>query len=158
VNEALLEVEPAGAQGVEALKTARAAAAQRFAEQDASKGISAAIDDVAPDRFVQKFIIGAPAREMKATLAELGKSRAGKQAVVRRQGPRPRLPAPEGDRGVEPRRRRRQGLQRAALREGAGRDRAGEAARALQPDGGRVAAQRCRRPRSSSPRKCRSLT
>lgn len=81
MNEALLEVEPAGQQGVEALKTARAAAAQRFTEQDASKGISAAIDDVAPDRFVQKFIIGAPAREMKATLAELGKSPQGQQAV-----------------------------------------------------------------------------
>jgi hypothetical protein len=81
LNEALLEVEPAGAQGVEALKTARAAAAQRFAERKAGTGITAALDDVAPDRFVQKFIIGAPAREMKATLAELGKSAQGQQAV-----------------------------------------------------------------------------
>lgn len=81
VNEALLEVETAGKQGVEQLKTARAAAAERFAEQRAGTGITAAIDDVAPDRFVQKFIIGAPAREMKATLAELGKSAQGQQAI-----------------------------------------------------------------------------
>lgn len=81
VNQALLDVEPAGKEGVEALKTARAAAAQRFAERDASAGISAAVDDVAPDRFVQKFIINAPARDMKATLAELRKSADGVQAV-----------------------------------------------------------------------------
>jgi hypothetical protein len=54
LNSALLEVEPSGQQGVEALKTARAAAAQRFAEADASKGISAALDDVHPDQFVQR--------------------------------------------------------------------------------------------------------
>src|SRR5581483_10821155 len=81
LNQALLDVEPSGQQGVEALKTARAAAAQRFAEQDASKGISAAVDDVAPDRFVQKFILGAPARELAATKSELMKTPAGQQAL-----------------------------------------------------------------------------
>jgi predicted signal transduction protein with EAL and GGDEF domain len=88
---------------------------------------------------VQKFIIGAPAREMKATLAELGKSAQGQQAVsdvkghvldsllLKATGRRTSTMSPAS-------------LQRAALREGAGRDRARKAARALQPDGGRVAA------------------
>lgn len=82
VNEALLEVEPSGQQGVEALKTARAAAAQRFAEQKAGKGITAAIDDVSPDRFVQKFVVGADARDLRAMLGELRKSPEGGQAVA----------------------------------------------------------------------------
>lgn len=80
VNEALLDVEPAGKQGVEQLKAARAAAAQRFAEQDASKGVSAAIQDVAPDRFVKKYIMDADARDVRGLWEELGKSAHGKQA------------------------------------------------------------------------------
>src|SRR5581483_5250885 len=79
LNEALLDVEPSGQQGVEALKTARAAAAQRFKEQGASKGIAAAVDDVAPDRFVDKFVVKAPTRELAAK-AELLKTDAGRQA------------------------------------------------------------------------------
>lgn len=86
LNEALLDVEPAGAQGVEALKTARAAAAQRFAEQDAGKGITAALDDVAPDKFVQKFIVGADARDVAAMKSELLKSPAGTQALKDTKG------------------------------------------------------------------------
>src|SRR5207302_745191 len=81
VNTALLDVPAEGKAGVEALKTARAAAGQRFAEQDASKGISAAVEDVAPDKFVQKFIMGADARELAATKAELLKTPAGQQAM-----------------------------------------------------------------------------
>lgn len=86
VNQALLDVEPAGQQGVEALKTARAAAAQRFAEQDAGKGITAALDDVAPDKFVQKFIVGADVRDVAAMKAELLKSPAGTQALKDTKG------------------------------------------------------------------------
>lgn len=79
LNESLMDIEDKGVS--EALTKARGAAAQRFAEQDASKGIGAAIDDVHPDRFVKRFIIDAPARDMKATLAELSKSPQGTQAV-----------------------------------------------------------------------------
>jgi hypothetical protein len=86
LNQALLEVEPSGQQGVEALKTARAAAAQRFAEADASKGISAAVDDVHPDQFVQKFIVKAPVKDLGATLAELKKTPDGLQAVKDAKG------------------------------------------------------------------------
>jgi hypothetical protein len=77
LNESLLETPGGG----ELLTRAREAAAQRFAEQRASAGITAAIDDVHPDRFVQKFIVGAPARDMKATLKELAKTQGGQQAV-----------------------------------------------------------------------------
>lgn len=82
VNEALLDVEPVGKAGVDTLKQARAAAAERFAEQRAGKGITAALDDVSPDRFVDKFVVKADARDLKAMLSELGKSTAGTQAVA----------------------------------------------------------------------------
>lgn len=81
VNEALLDVEPSGKEGVEALKTARAAAATRFAEQKAGKGIEAAIGDISPDRFVKKFVMDADVRDVRAMVGELGKSDAGKQAI-----------------------------------------------------------------------------
>lgn len=80
LNQALLDVEPSGKQGVEALTTARAAAAKRFAEQDAASGVSAAIKDVAPDRFVKKYILDADARDVRGLWEELGKSAQGKQA------------------------------------------------------------------------------
>lgn len=80
LNEAMLEIEPAAQSGVEALKAARAAAAQRFREQEASKGITAAVDDIAPDRFVRKYILNAEARDLAATKAELLKTAEGRQA------------------------------------------------------------------------------
>jgi hypothetical protein len=79
LNASLGEVEDKGA--ADALKTARAAAFQRFTEHDASKGIQYAVDEVHPDKFVKRFIIDAPVKDMKATLAELGKSAEGGQAV-----------------------------------------------------------------------------
>ena len=86
LNQALLDVAPEGQQGVEALKAARAAAAQRFAEADASKGITAALEDVSPDNFVQRFIVKAPVKELSATLAELKKTPEGLQAVKDAKG------------------------------------------------------------------------
>src|SRR5581483_9512301 len=58
-----------------------AAAAQRFKEQGASKGIAAAVDDVAPDRFVDKFVVKAPTRELAATKAELLKKSTGATSI-----------------------------------------------------------------------------
>lgn len=78
LNESLLEVP---GDGSKALLEARQAAAQRFAEQRAGSGISAAIDDVAPDRFVKKFVLDAPVRDLRGTLSELKKSPAGEQAI-----------------------------------------------------------------------------
>lgn len=78
LNDALMEV-PDG--GVEALKTARAAAAERFAAQRAGAGVTAAIDDVAPDQFVQKFVMGGSTRDLQALKAELLKSPNGQQAM-----------------------------------------------------------------------------
>lgn len=78
LDDALMEV-PDG--GVEALKTARAAAAERFAAQRSGAGVTAAIDDVAPDKFVQRFIVGGDVRDLKALKAELLKSPDGQQAM-----------------------------------------------------------------------------
>jgi len=78
LDEALMEV-PDG--GIEALKTARAAAAERFAAQRSGAGVTAAIDDVAPDKFVQRFVIGADVRDLRALKSELLKSADGQQAM-----------------------------------------------------------------------------
>lgn len=77
LNESLIETPGGG----ELLTKAREAAAQRFAEQRAGKGITAALDDVSPDRFVQKFVIGADVKDLRAMMSELGKSSQGKQAI-----------------------------------------------------------------------------
>lgn len=78
LNESLLEVEAGGSEG---LLTARKAAAQRFAEQRAGKGIAAAIDDVSPDRFVKRFVLDADVRDVRALRDELLKSPGGVQAI-----------------------------------------------------------------------------
>jgi hypothetical protein len=77
LNESLIETPGGG----KLLTKAREAAAQRFAEQRAGKGITAAIDDVSPDRFVKKFVLDADARDVRALVSELGKSAQGKQAI-----------------------------------------------------------------------------
>lgn len=77
LNESLIDVPGAG----ELLTKAREAAASRFAAQKAAKGVSAAIDDVAPDRFVKKFILDADVRDVRGIMAELKKSPTGEQAV-----------------------------------------------------------------------------
>lgn len=82
LNKSLLDVPLENKAGAEALIKARAAASQRFTEQEAGSGIAAAIDDVHPDKFVQRFIVSAPARDMKATLAELAKTPQGAQSIA----------------------------------------------------------------------------
>lgn len=77
LNESLIETPGAG----ELLTKAREAAASRFAAQKAGKGVTAAIDDVAPDRFVKKFIVDADVRDLRGTFGELKKSAAGDQAI-----------------------------------------------------------------------------
>lgn len=87
LQQSMLDIQEAG--GKEAalsLTKARAAAAQRFAEADASKGISAALDDVSPDRFVKKFIFDADVKDVRNTLAELRKTAAGNQAIADTKG------------------------------------------------------------------------
>lgn len=81
LDEALLDVPESVLPASDMLRMARSAAAQRFAEQRAGSGIKAAVDDVAPDRFVKKFILDADVREMRGTLAELRKSPQGQQAI-----------------------------------------------------------------------------
>lgn len=81
LDEALLDVSTETKTGVDALLTARAAHAQRMTEQKAGSGIVAAVDDVAPDKFVKKFIMDADTREMRGTLAELKKTPNGTQAI-----------------------------------------------------------------------------
>jgi hypothetical protein len=78
LNESLIETPGGG----EKLLRAREAAAQRFAEQRAGKGIAAAVEDVAPDRFVKKFVLDADVRDVRAMVAELNKSPLGKQAIA----------------------------------------------------------------------------
>lgn len=63
------------------LMKARGAAAERFAAQKASKGIAAGLDDVAPDKFVQKFILNADSKELRGTLEFLKKEKIGQQAI-----------------------------------------------------------------------------
>lgn len=80
LNESLLDIPETGAS--EALLTARKAAANMFAERRASAGVTAAVDDVAPDRFVKKFIVDAPVKDMRETLAKLKNTPDGAQALA----------------------------------------------------------------------------
>jgi hypothetical protein len=68
VNEALLDLPDDGAKG---LIEAKAAAAARFAEQRAGKGIARALDDVAPDRFFENNVLGGNVRDVKALAKKL---------------------------------------------------------------------------------------
>lgn len=84
VNDALLEVNVPGA--ADSLLTARAAAAQRFAEQRAGKGIQAIIDGVEPDKFINKFVYNADVKDLKALMTELGKTADGQQGIKNLKG------------------------------------------------------------------------
>lgn len=77
LNESLIDAPGGG----ELLTRAREAAADRFAAQRASSGVTAAVENVAPDRFVKKFIVDADVRDLRGTLAELKKSPTGEQAI-----------------------------------------------------------------------------
>lgn len=83
LDDALMDV-PDG--GIAALKNARAAAAERFAAQRSGAGVTAAIDDVAPDKFVQRFVINGDARDLKALKAQLLKTPDGAQSIQDMKG------------------------------------------------------------------------
>lgn len=87
LQQSMLDIQDAGGKdAVLAMTKARTAAAQRFAEADASKGISAALDDVSPDNFVKKFVFDADVKDVRNTLAELRKTAGGNQAIADTKG------------------------------------------------------------------------
>lgn len=86
LDEALLDIPTDKLGAVEALMRARASHAERMTAQKAGAGVTAAIEDVAPDKFVQRFVINGPARDLKALKAELLKSPDGSQAIQDMKG------------------------------------------------------------------------
>lgn len=85
VSESLLDVPTKGLKTSEALLAAREAHAARMATQRSASGITAAIDDVAPDKFVQTYIINngpkSSTREVEKLLFELKSEPAAQQAI-----------------------------------------------------------------------------
>lgn len=57
-----------GEQALSAFNAARGAARQRFAELESNPALAAAVDDVAPDKFFNKYVLSAPARDLKRLL------------------------------------------------------------------------------------------
>jgi hypothetical protein len=78
LTEALLDIPEEGA--TKALLTARKAAADRFAAQETGLGVSAAISDVAPDKFFNKYVLNGDVRDIKALKTSLDKSPEGADA------------------------------------------------------------------------------
>jgi hypothetical protein len=72
INEALLDVPDDGTS--QALLTARKAAAARFAEQRSGKAVTAAMDNAAPDKFFDRYVINGDVREVLALKASLSKA------------------------------------------------------------------------------------
>lgn len=64
--EAIAAVVDEGKLARDAFTQARQAARSRFATIEQTPALKAALDDVAPDRFVQKFVLGADARDVAA--------------------------------------------------------------------------------------------
>jgi len=75
LNESLLDIPEAGAS--KALLAARKAAAERFAEQETGKSVTAAINDVAPDRFFEQNILKGNVRDIQALKESLSKTTEG---------------------------------------------------------------------------------
>jgi hypothetical protein len=61
----------AGQAARDAFDTARQSARARFANIEATPALAAALDDVAPDQFVQRFILNGNARDLQALRATL---------------------------------------------------------------------------------------
>lgn len=61
---------------------ARGAARRRFQTLESVPAMQAAIDDVAPDKFVQKFIMGSDAKSLRNTMTQLRTSPEGSQAIA----------------------------------------------------------------------------
>lgn len=71
VRDALEDVKPAvqlGQEAQTAFNAARKAARDRFTAIESNPAMKAAIDDMAPDKFFNKFVLSAPARDVKKML------------------------------------------------------------------------------------------
>lgn len=69
INDAVATVDPAVNEGQaarEAFEQARRAARSRFATIEETPALKAALDEAAPDKFVQRYIFGADARDVSA--------------------------------------------------------------------------------------------
>lgn len=64
-----------------AFDQARGIARQRFQTLE-NPATGAAVDDVAPDKFLQKYILGADVRDLRTTYADLRKIPEGRQAIA----------------------------------------------------------------------------
>lgn len=65
-----------------AFDTARGMARERFALHESVPAMGAAIDDVAPDRFVKKFILDADTGTLRRTLSQLRGTTEGNRAIA----------------------------------------------------------------------------
>lgn len=74
--------QSAGEAAKEAFDNARGLARERFAAREASPALQAAVDDVAPDKFVKRFVFDADARDLRGTMAELRRTPEGRQAIA----------------------------------------------------------------------------
>ena len=64
-------IQPATNDAVQAWQAARAAAAQRFGVNKRTPAIQAALDDAAPDKALQRLVLGADTRDLRALVTEL---------------------------------------------------------------------------------------
>jgi hypothetical protein len=71
-----------GEDAKQAFDAARRAAAMRFKDLDATPAMKAAVEDVSPDKFVQKFILGADAKSVRNAVNFLRSSPEGTQAIA----------------------------------------------------------------------------
>lgn len=65
---AALPPASAGAEAQAAFNAARSAARDRFGQLESNPALRAAVDDMAPDKFFQKHVLGATARDFQAML------------------------------------------------------------------------------------------
>ena len=75
LNKSLLEIPEVGAS--KALLAARKAASERFAAQETGKSVTAAINDVSPDRFFEQNILKGNVRDIQALKESLSKTSEG---------------------------------------------------------------------------------
>ena len=81
IGQYTTSIQSGGQVAKEAFDNARRMARDRFAARESAPALQAAVDDVAPDRFVDKYILGAPARDLRENLAQLKASANGEQAI-----------------------------------------------------------------------------
>lgn len=64
LNKSLLDVPVEASAATEALKTARGAAAEMFRAREAGRGVGQAIDNAAPDKFLEQNVLGGSVRDL----------------------------------------------------------------------------------------------